>query len=147
LTSNMYHRFHAPYDCAVDRVTFMPGDTWNVNPAALNRVARLYCRNTRAIVPLRLDDSAEALTLVPVGAILVASIQLSFLPVALDAAYTGPHRVACDASFRKGDEMGYFRHGSTIVVLATAGLALDPHITEGRLLRVGQPLWRHRPPP
>ncbi len=32
LTSGMYHRFHAPYDCRVEQVTYVSGDTWNVNP-------------------------------------------------------------------------------------------------------------------
>ena len=35
LTSSMYHRFHAPHDCRVDQVTYISGDTWNVNPIAL----------------------------------------------------------------------------------------------------------------
>ncbi len=34
LTSSMYHRFHAPYDCRVEQVTYISGDTWNVNPIA-----------------------------------------------------------------------------------------------------------------
>ena len=38
LTSSMYHRFHAPYDCRVEQVTYISGDTWNVNPIALRRV-------------------------------------------------------------------------------------------------------------
>src|SRR5437764_9574486 len=44
LTSSMYHRFHAPYDCRVDRVTYISGDTWNVNPIALRRVEKLFCK-------------------------------------------------------------------------------------------------------
>src|SRR6516162_8067828 len=42
LTRSMYHRFHAPYDCTVDNVTYISGDTWNVNPIALNRIAKLF---------------------------------------------------------------------------------------------------------
>src|SRR5262249_18348976 len=45
LTSSMYHRFHAPYDCSVGLVTYISGDTWNVNPIALKRVERLFCKN------------------------------------------------------------------------------------------------------
>jgi phosphatidylserine decarboxylase len=40
LTSSMYHRFHAPHDLVVDRVTYISGDTWNVNPIALKRVEK-----------------------------------------------------------------------------------------------------------
>src|SRR6202041_641507 len=45
LTSSMYHRFHAPHDSRIERVTFISGDTWNVNPIALKRVERLFCKN------------------------------------------------------------------------------------------------------
>ena len=143
LTTSMYHRFHAPYDCDVREVTYISGDTWNVNPIALKRVARLFCKNERAVVPTRLQDSRESVTLVPVGAILVASICLNFLDGALNLNYRGPNRIACRASFRKGDEMGYFRHGSTILVLATSGLVRTPNVREGERIRMGEPLLRH----
>ncbi len=50
LTSSMYHRFHAPHDGHIDRVTLIHGDTWNVNPIALKRVERLFCKNERAVI-------------------------------------------------------------------------------------------------
>ncbi|HVQ67844.1 MAG TPA: archaetidylserine decarboxylase, partial [Bradyrhizobium sp.] len=50
LTSSMYHRFHAPYDATIKRVTFIHGDVWNVNPIALKRVERLFCKNERAVL-------------------------------------------------------------------------------------------------
>ncbi|HZR87459.1 MAG TPA: phosphatidylserine decarboxylase, partial [Bradyrhizobium sp.] len=43
LTSSMYHRFHAPADFNIERVTFISGDVWNVNPIALKRVEKLFC--------------------------------------------------------------------------------------------------------
>src|SRR5262249_47054525 len=48
LTSGMYHRFHAPHDCRIEQVAYIPGDTWNVNPIALERIDRLFCKNERA---------------------------------------------------------------------------------------------------
>ena len=54
LTSSMYHRFHAPYDLRVERVTYISGDTWNVNPIALKRIERLFCKNERAAIECRL---------------------------------------------------------------------------------------------
>ena len=45
----MYHRFHAPHDCRVEQVTYISGDTWNVNPIALKRVEKLFCKNERAV--------------------------------------------------------------------------------------------------
>ncbi len=96
LTSSMYHRFHAPYDATIERVTFIHGDVWNVNPIALKRVERLFCKNERAVLRTRLS-TGEALTLVPVAAILVASIRLHFLDVTLNAQSRGPVDFACDA--------------------------------------------------
>ena len=54
LTSSMYHRFHAPHDCRVEQVTYISGDTWNVNPIALKRIEKLYCKNERALLRTRL---------------------------------------------------------------------------------------------
>src|SRR5512143_3199367 len=102
LTSSMYHRFHAPSDAHIERVTLIHGDTWNVNPIALKRIERLFCKNERAVIRTHLA-TGEALTLVPVAAILVASIRLHFLGLVLNAQTTGPVNLACDVGVRKGD--------------------------------------------
>jgi phosphatidylserine decarboxylase len=141
LTSAMCHRFHAPHDCEVDEVTYISGDTWNVNPIALKRIERLYCKNERAVVPLHLKGSSHSIVLVPVAAILVASIHFEFLDVGLNLKYRGPNRIPCRGSFRKGDEMGHFRHGSTIVVFGTDGLEQCPNVREGEGIRMGEPLF------
>lgn len=142
LTSAMYHRFHAPYDCRVERVTYVSGDTWNVNPIALRRVESLFCKNERAIIRCRLSASDYLITLVPVAAILVASIRLHCADVLLHLKYRGPNTIPCDAQLRKGEEMGWFQHGSTIIVFAPAGFTLCENIHEGAAIRVGEPLMR-----
>ena len=142
LTSGMYHRFHAPHDCTAEHVTYVSGETWNVNPIALKRVAKLFCKNERAIVRTRLGDSGLIVTLVPVAAILVASIRLHFLDVLLNMDYRGKAEIPCRASFRKGEEMGWFEHGSTIIVLAPKGFALCDSVREGTIIRMGRPLMR-----
>ncbi len=141
LTSSMYHRFHAPYDGRIERVTFIHGDVWNVNPIALKRVERLFCKNERAVLQTRLP-SGDALTLVPVAAILVASIRLHFLDLSLNAQSRGPTVSPCDASVRKGDELGWFEHGSTIIVLAPEHFEFADHVAEGARIRAGEPLLR-----
>lgn len=141
LTSAMYHRFHAPYDCRVEQVTYVSGDTWNVNPIALRRVESLFCRNERAIIRCRLESTGHLVTLVPVAAILVASIRLHFLDVLLHLKYRGPNVIPCDASLQKGQEMGWFQHGSTILVFAPQGFCFCDSVREGSIVRVGQPLF------
>jgi phosphatidylserine decarboxylase len=141
LTSSMYHRFHAPADCRVEQVNYISGDAWNVNPIALKRVDRLFCKNERAVIRCRLP-SGKLLTLVPVAAILVASIRLRFLDVLLHLRYRGPHVIPCDAALRRGEEMGWFEHGSTIIVLAPPGIRLADIVHEGARVQMGQALMR-----
>jgi phosphatidylserine decarboxylase len=142
LTSSMYHRFHAPHDCHVDQVTYISGDTWNVNPIALKRVEKLFCKNERALVRTRLTVGGHTVTLAPVAAVLVASIRLNFLDVAFDRERPGATVFPCNASFRKGEEMGWFQHGSTIIVFAPEGFTLCEGVQEGTPIRMGQPLMR-----
>jgi phosphatidylserine decarboxylase len=142
LTSSMYHRFHAPYDGSVERVVYIPGDTWNVNPPTLKRVPRLFCQNERAVIPIAFREAGHVVTLVPVAAILVASIRLHFVPLTLSAAYQGDAEIRCNASFNKGQELGWFEHGSTIIVFAPKGFALCDAVREGSTIRTGQPLMR-----
>jgi phosphatidylserine decarboxylase len=141
LTSTMYHRFHAPHDCRVDHVTYVPGDVWNVNPPTLQRVDRLYARNERAVLRTTLAGG-HVVTLVPVAAVLVASIRLHFLDVLLHLRYDGPADIPCAARFAKGQEMGWFQHGSTMVVFAPDGFELCAGAREGARIRMGQPLMR-----
>ncbi len=141
LTSSMYHRFHAPHDCRIDHVNFISGDTWNVNPIALKRIEKLFCKNERAVIRTRLQ-TGEALTLVPVAAILVASIRLHFLDVILNAQSRGPTMFPCDVSVRKGDELGWFEHGSTIIVLVPDHFEFCENVKDSARIRAGQPLLR-----
>jgi phosphatidylserine decarboxylase len=142
LTSSMYHRFHAPADCTVEQLTYISGDTWNVNPIALRRVERLFCKNERAVLRCRLDSSGVVLTLVPVAAILVASIRLKFVDVRLHLRYRGPNVIPCAARLRRGAEMGWFEHGSTIIVFAPPGVRMAEGVQEGARLTMGRPLMR-----
>jgi len=146
LKSTMYHRFHAPTGCRVHGVNYVAGDVWNVNPPTVRRLPGLYCRNERAVIDLDTGRFGPAITLVPVAAILVASIRLHFLDVLLHLRYSGPNRLACEASLEKGEEMGYFQHGSTVIVLATHRFRLAGGLAPGSLVKVGEPLlWAGDP--
>lgn len=142
LTSSMYHRFHAPHDGTIEHVTYISGDTWNVNPIALKRVAELFCKNERAVIRTRLAGTGHLVTLVPVAAILVASIRLHFLDVVMNMSYRGAAEIDCDVAVRKGDELGWFEHGSTIIVFAPPGFRLCDGIREGTTIRMGRALMR-----
>jgi len=152
LTSGMYHRFHAPADLTVQRVTYVSGDTWNTNPIAVRRVEKLFCKNERAVIEAVIDGSRTAkpdaqpaeqqLVLVAVASMLVASMRFTFLDVLLHLAYRGATVIPCQAQLRRGQQMGWFEMGSTIIVFAPAAFALAPGLGDGRVIRMGQPLLR-----
>jgi len=144
LKSSMYHRFHAPLDCQVSEINYISGDTWNVNPVALKRVEKLYCRNERAVMTLNSEHQEKSVTLVPVAAILVASMRFKCLDMALNLQYRGENRLACNASYEKGEELGYFQHGSTIIVFATSHYSFCENIQKGERISMGSPLLQVR---
>jgi phosphatidylserine decarboxylase len=123
-------------------VNYISGDTWNVNPIALRRVEKLFCKNERVVVRTALRPTGQAVTLVLVAAVLVASIRLKFVEGPLNLQYRGPNLIKCDAHFAKGDEMGWFEHGSTVVLFAPADFALADGVAEGTTIRMGEPLMR-----
>ena len=86
--------------------------------------------------------AGQTVTLVAVAAILVASIRLHCLDEVLNRNYRGRNVIACDSRVRKGDELGWFEHGSTIIVFAPDGFRLCENIRDGATIRVGQPLMR-----
>lgn len=75
-------------------------------------------------------------------AVLVASIRLHFVDVLLHLRYPGPNRIDCRHRVSKGQELGWFEHGSTIIVLAPPGCIRCAGIEPGTRVRMGQPLLR-----
>ena len=146
LKSNMYHRFHAPCDARLERAAYVSGDTWNVNPIALRRVEKLFCKNERAVLSLRTREG-EALTMVPVASILVASLRLHHLPTPLDLTHRGRREFTVNADVRRGEELGFFESGSTIVLFASGRFSFCDGVAEGATLRQGEPLLRRNPRP
>ena len=150
LQANMYHRFHAPCDGRIRGVTYIAGDTWNVNPIALARVERLFCRNERAVVEIEPSWAGTALAMVPVAAVFVGGIRFEFLTTPLTLRHRGRQHFACDVPMPKGEEMGRFESGSTILLLVSGPFHAVPELAEGRRIRVGRPLLRriaHTPNP
>jgi len=139
LTSSMYHRFHAPANATLTHVTHIAGDTWNVNPIALKRVEQLFCKNERAVLNFRLEDGTPMI-MVPVAAILVASLRLHAINLIFHVDYTGPNEIPCALQAYKGQELGWFQHGSTILLFVPKGFKLAEGISTGQKIKMGQAL-------
>ncbi|HMV65181.1 MAG TPA: phosphatidylserine decarboxylase, partial [Rhodocyclaceae bacterium] len=71
-----------------------------------------------------------------------ASMRLHWLDVLLHLRYRGPNEMPVRADFRKGQEMGWFEHGSTIIVFAPKGFTLVDGIASGHAIRMGHALLR-----
>lgn len=144
LKSSMYHRFHAPCAGHVGAIHYISGDTWNVNPVTLRVVERLFCRNERVVIPLTPGEAGgySDLTLVAVAAVLVASVRLAGLGHPLDLRYAGPNRIELNRHFFRGEEMGGFEHGSTLLLFSTRAFRFCKGLETGRVIRMGQPLMR-----
>jgi phosphatidylserine decarboxylase len=139
LTSSMYHRFHAPADATLTHVTHIAGDTWNVNPIALKRVEQLFCKNERAVLNFKMEDGTP-FVMVPVAAILVASLRLHAINLMFHVDYNGPNEIPCAIQSYKGQELGWFQHGSTILMFVPKGFQLAEGIATGQRIKMGQAL-------
>ena len=144
LTAGMYHRFHAPADATLRQVRYISGDTWNVNPIALRRVERLFCKNERACLQLDPATGGPPIGIVAVAAILVASIRLHAIPQTLNTRFKGRRDYPCHQAYAKGDEMGWFHHGSTLILLVPPTYERMTDWQEGDRIQMGRALFRRR---
>jgi len=78
--------------------------------------------------------------LVAVAAILVASIRLHFLNLLLSQGWKGPREIPCSTPVVRGEELGWFEHGSTIILFAPAGFKVCAHLQSGHRVRMGEAL-------
>lgn len=140
ITSAMYHRFHAPHDGVISRIRYVSGDTWNVNPIALKRIEKLFCKNERAILEMTLSGTNTPLLMVPIAAILVASIRIHCIETTFNARTKDGMSFTPNTQITKGQELGWFEHGSTILVFGPATLEIAPNLAVGSVIRMGEPL-------
>ena len=123
-----YHRVHSPVDGSITLVRAMPGDLYPVNAIGERHVPGLFVRNQRVAFEIE-TDSLGLVTVVMVGATIVGKISATVFGT--DRISTGDHQLSPPASVARGDEIGVFHLGSTVVVLLQ---------TSGRLSRATGPV-------
>lgn len=141
LSPRDYHRIHMPFAGTLRRMTYIPGRLFSVNPTTTERVPALFARNERVVCEF--DTAQGPAALVLVGAMIVASIATTWAGTVAPRKGSITHwDYAQDAPvFRRGDEMGRFLLGSTVVMLTADSEhpwtdTLDP----GKPVQVGAPL-------
>jgi phosphatidylserine decarboxylase len=132
-----YHRVHTPCDAEVRGVTLVPGRLLPVTAASLARVPRLFAVNERLIHLL--DTAFGPVAVVMIAAFGVGHMSCAYHPVA--AHPRAVRHIALDppAALRKGDELGTFHLGSTVVMLTRPGV--QP-VASPSAVRMGQVLLR-----
>jgi phosphatidylserine decarboxylase len=129
-----YHRVHAPIDGRVVAIDHVPGSLFPVKPVFTRNVEGLFARNERAVIHLETEIGPAAVVMV--AAIGVAHLQLVHAP-ATARRERRRFELAAPAPVRRGDEVGAFLLGSTVVVVVPeAAGPID--LAVGEVVRVGQ---------
>lgn len=140
-----YHRVHAPFDGVLEEVTYVPGRLFSVSDRAARVVPELFAHNERVI--LRGSVRGGEFALVMVGAMMVASVSLTAFAIeeTCRARRLARLRLPSPQAFRRGDELGRFNLGSTVVLLLSTGLvSWRSDLVAGAPLKMGAALGRWR---
>lgn len=143
LSPKDYHRVHMPVAGSLSATRYVPGKLFSVNGVTAGNVDRLFARNERLVC--HFDTERGPVAMILVGAMVVAGIETVWSgrvapppkqPVAVDYA-----KLPAPVSLGKGDEMGRFLLGSTVILLFPAGvMAFDPRYVAGAATRMGEQL-------
>lgn len=151
LSPRDYHRIHMPCDGRLLRMSHVPGDLYSVNPATAEGLDRLFARNERLVCWF--EGPFGPFVLVLVGATIVGSIATSWHGVVntsrpadirhweyAGATGAGPAQGASEVVLRKGEEMGRFLLGSTVIVLMPPDVPLQWQVSwqPGAPIRMGE---------
>ena len=117
LSPRDYHRVHTPVTGRILGYDYLPGYLWPVNPRLANRRDGLLARNERVVIRLNSPEVGDV-AVVMVGAAGVGNIRLARGPDSAEVRRTGErHKVELDMPVKRGDELGAFRLGSTVVMV------------------------------
>ncbi|WLD94035.1 archaetidylserine decarboxylase [Alkalihalobacillus sp. AL-G] len=139
LSPRDYHRVHAPINGNVTEFSYIPGRLFPVNRLGVHSINGLYAKNERLITYM--NTAAGKLAIVKVGAFIVGSVQVAYKEQ-VQRFHKGrqiSQKLRSFPYFKKGDEIGHFEFGSTVIVLFENDLLeLDPSINPGQFIKMGE---------
>nr|WP_256261119.1 archaetidylserine decarboxylase [Shewanella sp. NIFS-20-20] len=146
LAPSDYHRIHMPITGTLSKMTYVPGELFSVNPLTARHVPGLFARNERVVAIFETEKGPLAMVLV--GATIVASIETVWAGTVTPPAgkqvfsWNYPTTGKDAITLQKGEEMGRFKLGSTVVMLFADDMIDDfaDEIKPGAVTRLGQPL-------
>lgn len=146
LSPKDYHRIHMPCDGSLTRMIYVPGALFSVNPTTARGIPGLFARNERVVCVFNSKENG-VFVMVLVGATIVGSMETVWHGV------VNPQRAPAirewnyapgEVELRKGEEMGRFLLGSTVVMLFQPGLvSFNPEWAPQRPIRLGEAMGVH----
>jgi phosphatidylserine decarboxylase len=139
LSPRDYHRIHAPLPGIITRWRYIPGSLYPVNAAGVRHIPGLFTKNERLIT--QVESPFGRYAVVKVGATIVGSIRTEYGP-----EYLRPHRRrrlsvvdgTVEIPIERGDEIGRFEFGSTVVLLFEPGMIQNICVHKGEVVQMGQ---------
>lgn len=141
LSPKDYHRIHMPLAGTLREMIYVPGKLFSVNPTTAENVPNLFARNERVVCIF--DTAAGPMALVLVGAMIVGSVETTWggivAPGERRVNVTHYHSLKTPIRFEKGEEMGRFRLGSTVIMVMPRGcVAWNSDQSAGSRVRMGE---------
>ena len=137
LSPKDYHHYHAPYDIEILSLEYTPGKLFSVAKSALIKHDNLYAQNERVTLKVKLDNGKLA-WIVFVGALNVGKMKFDFEPRIKTNANLAPAFYEYNnLNLKKGEHIGNFELGSTIVIISQNG-AINYNIKRDEVLKQGQ---------
>ena len=141
LSPRDYHRVHMPFEGKLVATRYIPGKLFSVNDVTANSVPYLFARNERLVCLFETDKGPMVMILV--GAMIVAGIETvwsgQITPLSKIATTT---RFDQDVELEKGQEMGRFKLGSTVIILSPKDQFTFDDLNVGQKLRMGEAIAR-----
>ena len=139
LSPKDYHRVHMPFDGKLERTIHIPGRLFSVATHAVKQIKNLYCKNERLVCNFKNLDSKFAV-------IFVAAINVSSIETSWRGEISPPYpkkTITTDymkkkVILSKGDEVGMFKSGSTVILLFDRKYKLVESLKKNKLIRVGE---------
>lgn len=133
-----YHRVHSPVSGKILSMTYIPGALWPVNEWSVNSIDNLFSVNERVVIEI--DARGRKLFAVLVGATNVGKMTLAFDPEII--SNQGPlgkpvYKSYENLNIEKGDELGCFHMGSTVILVMDSSFAVDCFSHMGKSTKMG----------
>ncbi len=144
LSPRDYHRIHMPTAGLLKHMQYIPGRLFSVAAYTVNHIPRLFARNERCVCYFETDQGPMAMVLV--GAINVSAIETVWHGLITSEAKKVKRFNYHDKEIKleRGEEMGRFNLGSTVIVLATDRMIIDEKMIAGAEIKLGQSLAKER---